>query len=237
MNKIYPSLVAIVPAAGVGSRMKADRPKQYLTLDGRFILDITIEKLLSCALVSQVIVAVSADDPYFSQLSMANHPKVLRVDGGVERADSVLNGLNKALALGAQWALVHDAARPCLLVDDIERLLEQVAADDDGGLLAAPVRDTMKRASPDGFVDHTVNREGLWHALTPQLFPTKSLQRNVAAALAASIPVTDEASAMEWAGHHPKLVLGNDTNIKVTRPADLKLAGFYLQHEDNLGCA
>jgi 2-C-methyl-D-erythritol 4-phosphate cytidylyltransferase len=144
----------------------------------------------------------------------------------------VLNGLHQALADDAQWVLVHDAARPCLPLADIDALLAEVDGRVDGGLLAMPVRDTMKRSAPDGCVDHTVNREQLWHALTPQLFPVKALRDAITAAMAAGISVTDEASAMEWAGYHPKLVTGSDCNLKITRPDDLKLAAFFLQHEE-----
>ncbi|GAA5218413.1 2-C-methyl-D-erythritol 4-phosphate cytidylyltransferase [Corallincola platygyrae] len=225
------SLVAIVPAAGVGSRMGADIPKQYLKLNERTILEHTLDRLLTVEGVESVIVAISEQDQWFDTLPMAKDPRVLRVSGGKERADSVLNGLKRAIEIKADMALVHDAARPCVLNQDIAALIEHVGNAADGGLLAVPVRDTMKRSAPDGTVAHTVDRERLWHALTPQLFPCQTLYDAIAAALAAEIQVTDEASAMEWAGYHPKLVAGCDSNIKVTRPGDLKLAAFFLQEE------
>ena len=139
-------IVAVVPAAGVGSRMKADRPKQYLTINAITILEHTVNKLLSHPQVSKVVVAVSEGDPYFPELSLSQHPDVVRVKGGNERADSVLSALNYIQESGlGEWVMVHDAARPCIQQGDIDKLIEAALSHPVGGILAAPVRDTMKR--------------------------------------------------------------------------------------------
>jgi len=222
---------AVVPAAGVGRRMGADRPKQYLRLQGRRVIDWTLQALLDHPAVAGVVVALAPDDPYWPTTEHADHPRVEVVAGGRERADSVLNGLHHLAhkAASADRVLVHDAARPCLGRDDLDRLLHE-ADGPDGGLLAVPVRDTMKQADAQGRAQATLDRSRLWHAYTPQLFPLESLRRALEGALAAGIAVTDEASAMEWAGHRPKLVEGDPGNLKITRPGDLALAEFYLAH-------
>ncbi len=232
MLDITQSYIAIVPAAGVGSRMKADRPKQYLLIDGKAVLEHTVEKLLLHPKIVKVVVAITEGDPYYPELSIANHPDVIRVAGGKERADSVLSGLNYVSAqFSSEWVLVHDAARPCVSLTDIDRLIEVCVAHPTGGILASPVRDTMKRATPAQDIDHTVEREALWHALTPQMFKTQQLNQALGEALQQGIAITDEASALEWLGQTPALVQGNASNIKITQPEDLALAEFYLSRE------
>lgn len=222
-------LVAIVPAAGIGSRMGAEIPKQYLLLDERCILSHTLSVLLSHEQVSMVIVALHPNDTLFSTLPEASHPKLVTVIGGDERADSVLAALRCAQQRQFDgWALVHDAARPCLTHSDIDALLASRTRFANGAILAMPVRDTMKRGNSDGVISDTVSRDNLWHALTPQLFPVASLAANLNAALAQGIAITDEASAMEWAGVAPGLVPGRADNIKVTHPDDLALARLFI---------
>ncbi|WP_375321141.1 2-C-methyl-D-erythritol 4-phosphate cytidylyltransferase [Aliivibrio logei] len=225
-----PSITAIVPAAGVGSRMKADRPKQYLLLNGKPVLEHTLEQLLSYPLIDTVIVAVSDTDPYFDELAIAKDKRVIRVSGGAERADSVLSGLtyvkNNQLS---EWSMVHDAARPCIRHTDIEKLIEEVVPHHVGGILASPVRDTMKQATPENKIDTTIDRSVLWHALTPQLFTTDLLYTALKTGLENSFLITDESSAIELMGHQPKLVQGRADNLKITQPEDLDLAAFYLQ--------
>ncbi|ANS86522.1 2-C-methyl-D-erythritol 4-phosphate cytidylyltransferase [Vibrio scophthalmi] len=226
------SIVAIVPAAGVGSRMKAGKPKQYLTIGQQTVLEHTVEKLLAHPAVGIVVVAITDGDPYFPELSIATHPRVMRVSGGKERADSVLSALQyvQAHQLG-EWAMVHDAARPCVRVEDLNTLISVSQSHNVGAILASPVRDTMKRSNQNGDIDHTVDREALWHALTPQMFKTEPLTRILSDALAAGAMITDEASAFEWAGLQPALVQGYADNIKITQPEDLALAEFYLERE------
>ncbi|QSX36237.1 2-C-methyl-D-erythritol 4-phosphate cytidylyltransferase [Shewanella sedimentimangrovi] len=220
-------VIAIVPAAGIGSRMGAALPKQYLPLGEQCILGHTLDCLLSHPAINSVIVAISADDTWFADLPQARHPKLATVLGGKERADSVLAALSAIKETNA-WALVHDAARPCLRAEDIDALLASRGQFPLGAILASPVRDTMKRAGADGTIANTVCREALWHALTPQLFPASQLQQYLTSALAAGVAVTDEASAMEWAGVAPGLVPGSADNIKVTHPDDLRLAALFL---------
>ncbi len=163
---------------------------------------------------------------------LPQHPDVIRVAGGKERADSVLSGLNYVSAqLPCEWVLVHDAARPCVTLNDIDRLIDVCCAHPTGGILASPVRDTMKRANKENNIDHTVDREALWHALTPQMFKTQQLTRALADALQQGVAITDEASALEWLGETPALVQGSANNIKITQPEDLALAEFYLSRE------
>tara|TARA_Y100000588_G_scaffold67233_1_gene68032 strand:- start:1515 stop:2219 length:705 start_codon:yes stop_codon:yes gene_type:complete len=225
------SIVAVVPAAGIGSRMQADRPKQYLTIGSQTILEHTLLKLAAHPAISRVVVALSPDDQYFNQLPLQNAPWLTIVDGGASRAESVNNAL--AELADNEWALVHDAARPCVSSIDISRLIERTDAKQfSGGILATPVRDTMKRACAENaypVVLRTEERDNLWHALTPQLFRAGKLRTALAAALAAGAVVTDEASAMEFAGYTVELLDSDPANIKITRPADLPLAQFYLQ--------
>lgn len=227
-----PQVIAVLPAAGIGSRMQADCPKQYLTIGHQTILEHAIHALLRHPRISQVIVAISPEDQQFKTLPIAQDPRVQVTEGGQQRADSVLAGLQ--LAGNAQWVLVHDAARPCLHPDDLERLLAITAHSKVGGILAAPVRDTMKRAQVgQSVIAHTVERQDLWHALTPQLFPLELLKLCLQRALDEGAIVTDEASALEHCGYHPLLVAGRADNIKVTRPEDLALAAFYLTQLNN----
>ena len=222
------SVIAVVPAAGVGSRMKADRPKQYLKINGKTILEHTVEKLLAHQQVSQIVVAISDDDPYYPELPLTQNPQVIRVVGGSERADSVLSALDyiEKQQLGG-WVMVHDAARPCVQLSDIDKLISTAMSHDVGAILAAPVRDTMKRGS-QGQIDHTVERADLWHALTPQMFRAEPLWNVLSEALQQGVSITDEASAFEWKGFSPALVAGRSDNFKITQPEDLALAEFYL---------
>ncbi|MCL9780978.1 2-C-methyl-D-erythritol 4-phosphate cytidylyltransferase [Vibrio sp. S4M6] len=227
-----PSIVAIVPAAGVGSRMQADRPKQYLTIGNKTVLEHTIEKLLSHSSIARVVVAISEHDPYFAQLPLSDKQEVIRVSGGGERADSVLSALDYVASNDmAHWVMVHDAARPCVCLADIDKLINQAMSHTVGGIMATPVRDTMKRSDATSQIQHTVERELLWHALTPQMFRTEPLRSALSKALQENVTITDEASAMEWAGFQPLLVQGRADNIKITQPEDLDLAKYYLNKQ------
>lgn len=227
MAATFPGICAVVPAAGFGRRMQTECPKQYLSIGNKTILEHSVAALLANPRVERVIIAISEGDLRFQQLPLANHPQITVVEGGAERADSVLAGLHAAG--DAEWVLVHDAARPCLHQDDLERLLTLSQTSQVGGILAAPVRDTMKRAEPGkALIAHTVDRNDLWHALTPQFFPRELLFDCLTRALHEGATITDEASALEYCGYHPQLVAGRADNIKVTRPEDLALAEFYL---------
>jgi 2-C-methyl-D-erythritol 4-phosphate cytidylyltransferase len=222
-----PDVIAVVPAAGIGSRMQTECPKQYLKIGNKTILEHAVASLMAHPRVSHVVIAISPTDRWFASLPLASHPDVTVIEGGAQRADSVLAGLN--VVQGAQWVLVHDAARPCLHQDDLARLLAITETSQIGGILAAPVRDTMKRGEPGkNLIAHTVDREELWHALTPQLFPLELLRTCLQRALDEHTSITDEASALEYCGFHPELISARADNIKVTRPEDLALAEFYL---------
>ncbi|MCG5514432.1 MULTISPECIES: 2-C-methyl-D-erythritol 4-phosphate cytidylyltransferase [Ectothiorhodospira] len=225
-----PGFWAVIPAAGVGSRMRADRPKQYLPLAGRTVLEHTLDIFFRHPRISGVVLVISADDGWFGDLDIRTDKPLWVVDGGAERCHSVLNGL-KALMTHADprdWVLVHDAARPCLSDGDLDQLLDTLRDDPVGGILATPVRDTKKRAGPDGRISATVDRGAMWRAFTPQMFRLAALEAALERALAEGFLVTDEASAMEHAGQAPLLVEGSARNIKITQPEDLSLAEFYL---------
>lgn len=224
---------AVVPAAGVGKRMQAARPKQYLEINGVPVLQHCLQRLLDIPVVSGLVVALRDDDVYWNDIKLVTGKPVIVAQGGTERSDSVLNALrslSKRTDFDPEhdWVMVHDAARPCVRRSDIEHLVEAVADSPAGGLLALPVRDTMKRQQENTTVAETVEREGLWHAQTPQLFPWRSLHQALLDAREKNILVTDESSAMEAAGYAPLLVEGSSDNIKITRAEDIKLAELYL---------
>jgi 2-C-methyl-D-erythritol 4-phosphate cytidylyltransferase len=224
MTHPLPAFWAVIPAAGVGARMAADRPKQYLTLGAQTLLEHSLDCFLDHPALKGVVVSIADEDPYWPGLRCARDPRIQRAAGGHERADSVLNALLQLHAQGAaddDWVLVHDAARPNLARSDLDKLLVELADDPVGGLLAVPARDTLKRAGADGRVSATIDRSTVWQAYTPQMFRLGMLHRALVECLVADVAVTDEASAIEWAGHAPRLIEGRSDNIKVTRPEDL----------------
>ena len=224
------SVWAVVPAAGRGTRFGGEVPKQYLQVGGRPLLAYTLHALLAHPAVAGVVVALAADDPWWPGWSDHAGKPVLTCTGGASRAASVLAAM-AALPESVRaddFVLVHDAARPNLAPADLDRLLEQGRADPVGAILAAPVRDTLKRAGDDGGIDRTEPRERLWRALTPQLFRRLQLARALQAAADAGVAVTDEALALERQGARPLLVEGREDNFKVTTPADLARFEFEL---------
>lgn len=227
-----------MPAAGVGKRMATDRPKQYLPLLDKTVIEYSLQRLLDMPSISGAVLALDKDDGYWPELQFRHQKPVLQVTGGNERCDSVLSALRylEIHVVDPQqevWVLVHDAARPCLRPADVNKLIEKASHDDHGGLLASPVKDTMKRQSPDNRVQITVDRTGLWHALTPQMFKLPLLIKSLEHAAERGLQVTDDASAMELAGYHPLLVAGHEDNIKITRPFDLVLANLYIREQLN----
>ena len=209
-------------------------PKQYLPLAGRPVIAWTLDTLLRHPRIDGLVVAIGGEDEWWPEVaaSLAAIKPLRVVTGGAERCHSVLNGLEalRQHADASDWVLVHDAARPCLAVADLDRLMNELADDPVGGLLAAPVRDTLKQADSAGRVATTIDRSRLWHALTPQMFRLGQLRDALNAALADGLLVTDEAAAMEAAGFAPRLIEGRADNLKITRPEDLALAEFYLAH-------
>jgi 2-C-methyl-D-erythritol 4-phosphate cytidylyltransferase len=206
--------------------MGAAVPKQYLPLAGRTVIEWSLAPFLAHQRTAGIVVALSADDQRWSQTALAGDAKIATTSGGAERMDSVLAGLRALQDRAApdDWVLVHDAARPCLSASDLDRMLNELGDDAIGGLLAAPVVDTLKRADEGGRVSQTVPREKLWRALTPQMFRYVLLQRALESAQAKGVAVTDEAQAVEALGLQPKLVAGDADNIKVTLPEDLPRA-------------
>lgn len=224
---------ALIPAAGVGARMGAGSPKQYLDIGGKPMLQHTIAAFLSSPLISHTFVVVSPDDGYIDGIAPVDGVSILRC-GGASRLESVRNGLAamRARVADADGILVHDAARPGLNAALIAKLIDGVGDHPAGGLLALPVVDTVKRAAA-GLSDATVPRAGLWLAQTPQLFSYGLLREALAAALDPDA-ITDDASAVEALGLHPKLVEGHPRNLKVTLPDDIRIAAMYLALPDTL---
>lgn len=233
----------VIPAAGSGSRMRADRPKQYLQLGEQTIIEHTLTRLATHPSIAGIVVALAADDTYWHGFAagLARLPvAVATVTGGAERHHSVQSAVTALLsgrlpfrAAADDWVLVHDAARPCVSHADISRLIESVADDPVGGLLGIPVTDTLKRVDQSDRVAQTVSREQLWRALTPQMFPLGVLAEALDRVMTQGLAVTDDASAMELCGYAPRMVCGDERNIKITRPADLALAGMYLHLQEN----
>ncbi len=226
-----PKLWLVIPAAGSGQRMQSSRPKQYLSLRGSHILDLAISCIVDNTSLAGCVVAISLDDPWWRETRASKDGRINSCIGGQQRAESVLAGLEslRGRAGPNDWVLVHDAARPCLHPDDLERLISDLADHEVGGLLAAPVTDTLKKSAP-GTQDvlETVDRRDLWRALTPQMFRYGILLSALQRSLSGGWSVTDEASAVEQAGYFPCIVEGRPDNIKVTVPADLALADFVL---------
>lgn len=219
-----------VPAAGSGARMGSDIPKQYLTLAGRPLAEHTLAALLAVPGLRALTVALAPGDPHWRGLDPALRERVRCVEGGADRAASVLSAIQAfdPRPADTDWVLVHDMARACVRTADILRLIDTLASDDVGGLLAVPVVDTLKRADGQGRVVDTVQRESLWRAQTPQMFRFGLLCRALREARAAGIAVTDEAMAIERLGHRPRLVACGEHNIKITTPGDIARAEFYL---------
>lgn len=221
---------AVVPAAGRGARFGGERPKQYLEVAGEPLIAHALRALLAHPGVRGVVVALAPDDALWPGWREFEGRPLLACTGGVSRAESVLAGL-QALPEDVRaddFVLVHDAARPNLRLEDLAQLLEVGREDPVGAILAAPVRDTLKRAGDDGGIDGTQPRERLWRALTPQLFRRLQLTRALQAACGAGVEVTDESMAMELQGARPLLVEGAEDNFKVTTPADLERFAFVL---------
>ncbi len=232
-NAIIPCW-AVIPAAGVGRRMGSDIPKQYLELNGKTVIEHTIERLAGNGHISGIVVALSEGDPYWPTLELSLDKPLYVVDGGAERCHSVLNALNhlEKECVGEAWVLVHDAARPCIRQDDINHLIATLREHPVGGLLGLPVSDTVKRTDEKNCVRETIDRSHLWRALTPQMFRLSALRPALQTAIERGAGITDDASAMEGAGNSPLMVEGHGDNIKITRPQDLMLAALYMKQQE-----
>ncbi len=238
MNTETTKIWAIVPAAGVGSRVGAAVPKQYIRVNGLSVIEHTLNKLAACESIEKIIVALSQEDEHFINLSTINAHPIQIVEGGKERSDSVLSALEylKTIADDNDWVLVHDAARPCVLTEDINRLISKLKPHEVGGILGLPVKDTMKRVTGSKMkaqIVETIDRENMWHALTPQMFRIGTLYDAITECHKNKLIVTDEASAIEQLGLKPAIVEGRASNIKITQPDDIQLAAFYLGLQEN----
>jgi len=218
---------ALVPAAGSGSRMGSELPKQYLSLAGKPLIHHALAALCSCAEITTVFVVLAPGDSRFHDYDWSAFGDKLQplYCGGETRAESVLNGLMASELEPDEWVLVHDAARPCLTQPLLSKLIAELRDDEVGGILAIPVADTLKRAERTHRIAHTEDRNDLWQAQTPQMFRAGMLIE----ALETASHVTDEASAIEELGLHPKLVASDSTNFKVTYPQDMRLAELLLK--------
>lgn len=227
---------AVVPAAGSGRRLGGPLPKQYQPLLGRPVIEHTLRWLLALPGLERLVLVVAAQDSHWRSLpaDVLDPARVQVVTGGAERCHSVLSGLEalSSHCAPSDWVLVHDAARPCCPRSDVERLLAAVATHPVGGLLGSVVAETVKRVDVEGVVTATVDRSELRLAQTPQLFRFRLLHDALAEQLAAGQRLTDEAAALEAAGHRPLLVEGSRRNLKITLPGDLELAAWYLGHEE-----
>ncbi|MDC9728108.1 MAG: 2-C-methyl-D-erythritol 4-phosphate cytidylyltransferase [Methyloprofundus sp.] len=223
----------IVPAAGVGKRMQADRPKQYLELNQRTVIEQTLTRLLQVEKLTGVVVAISKEDPYWPNLEVSKNPRIHTAPGGKERADSVLSALKSITNLADEndWVLVHDAARPCITADDVENLINQLKDHAVGGILGLASHDTLKSVNDELAIVDTVDRSTIWRALTPQMFRYGELKQALEEAADKGWVVTDDASALELQGKQPKMIAGRSDNLKITRPEDLALAQFYLEQQ------
>jgi 2-C-methyl-D-erythritol 4-phosphate cytidylyltransferase len=220
----------VVPAAGRGTRVGGDVPKQYLPVAGRPLIEHTLSRLDAHPLIAGLVVVLAADDPHWAGVAHRWSKELMVTTGGAERCDSVLAGI-RALPIeevrADDFVLVHDAARPCVREADITSLIDQVTKTD-GGILGAPLRDTLKRVDEEGRSHVTEPRDHRWRAFTPQMFRREPLCIALAAARDAGVTVSDEAMAMERAGFSPLLVEGAEDNIKVTTATDFALAEFLL---------
>jgi len=224
---------AVVPAAGVGKRMQADKPKQYLPLMGKMVIEKTLSRLLKADVFTAIAVAISEGDSYWETLSIASNSKIIRAKGGKERADSVLSALSalENQANDDDWVLVHDAARPCVTAKEIHFLIDSLKNELYGGILALSSHDTLKQVKGDT-IRATIDRSTIWRALTPQMFRYEVLKKALEETKG-NPAVTDEASAIELIGGVVKIVEGAMENIKITRPEDLALAEFYLENQND----
>ncbi|MXP67764.1 2-C-methyl-D-erythritol 4-phosphate cytidylyltransferase [Pantoea sp. Aalb] len=226
-QQLLSDVIAVIPAAGIGSRMQTPCPKQYLTIGQFTILEYSVACILAHRAIKKIVLVLNPDDQWFDSLPLAKDNRIIQIKtGGSIRAESVLAGLQ---AVYSDWVLIHDAVRPCLHLNDLKRLLLLQKYSKIGGILAVPVIDTIKFGnSEQKTIIKTIKRECLWHALTPQFFPRLLLTNCLKQALKRGVTITDEASALEYCGYYPELIVGRRDNIKVTKLEDLALVSFYL---------
>ena len=235
---------AILPAAGIGQRMGSKIPKQYLAVNGAPVISWALRRLAAVAAIEKLVVVLHPADTHWKQLNVGaglidansaalTEERLQYAIGGDERYQSVLNGLNfiEPEAKADDWVLVHDAVRPCVRSTDIEKLIRELENHPVGGLLGAPVDNTLKRVDQDFEVATTVDRSDLWNAFTPQMFRYEILKKAIQQAVVLHARITDEASAIERLGATPKMILGNKDNIKITHDVDLLMASNILKSQ------
>lgn len=230
------NFVAIIPAAGDSSRYSGEVPKQFLRVDGRTVLELSIKPLLDFSECLGVCVLVPPEDQYHKALEIKDNPKIFLVEGGTSRIDSVSKGVKfwQQSELSYDYILIHDAARPCLRSSDVQQLLDSIDSEVDGVVLGVPCSDTIKKVSAEGsLILNTLDRSKLWRAFTPQIFRKEVLQKN---ALEENIEkeFTDEASLVEANGGKIKMVKGFEDNIKLTFSEDLGLIKSILSSQGRL---
>jgi 2-C-methyl-D-erythritol 4-phosphate cytidylyltransferase len=228
---------AIIPASGTGSRMQGKKPKQYLQLGDKTIIEHTLDRLLSLEGIDGVILVLRSGDRDWEAIDYQSPKPLITTIGGELRQDSVFNGLVKLLdqEFDEPYAMVHDAVRPLVSHQDLRKLIEAAIDHNAGALLALPITDTLKQQDDDSYVERTVAREGLWRAFTPQMFKAKLLFRAIEYVRQNNLDITDDASAIEVLGMRPKLVSCDAENLKITNPSDLVLAAQILKRQHQEG--
>lgn len=224
---------AVIPAAGLGKRMQITMPKQYLCIDGKTILAHTLKHFLDHPNIIGVVVVIAATDNIWKDLEISMHAKITTTHGGTDRCHSVLNGLialESVQASANDWVLIHDAVRPCIRKTDIDKLINKLADNKVGGLLGLPVRDTLKHVDGSDMIEATIERNNLWHALTPQMFRFGILMQALQDSIAKNYLVSDEAQAIERMNLPVRIIEGCADNIKITSTNDLEHAKRYLSH-------
>lgn len=225
-------IIALIPAAGIGKRMNNSKPKQYIKIAGKTIIEHTLSLLTKEKRISKFIVLLKKNDNFFQNLKISKNKLIKTITGGKRRVDSVLLGLNyitKILKIKTCWVLIHDAVRPFLNQNDLNNVISFIKKNyfSHGGILATQAKDTIKYSNKKKNINYTIERNKIWHALTPQFFPIKLVQFCLIKTLKKKIIINDESSALEYCGYQPKIIEGQSNNIKITKPEDLTFAKFY----------
>ena len=227
MSADLENIWCVIPASGTGTRVGAAKPKQYLKLNGVTILQRTLKVFIDLPEITAIVVGIADSDIWWQKLTDSGHEKISTAPGGTERIHTVISGLARLRSVydadDTDWVLVHDAVRPCVEPEDIRRLVQTCKISECGGLLGVEVVDTVKRVDEENRVLLTESRRGLWRAMTPQMFRLGTLEDALHNAVRTGELPSDESSAMELAGYHPKMVSGSPLNIKITKASDIKL--------------
>ncbi len=224
---------AVIPAGGIGARMCSEIPKQYIRIEGQPVLYHTLNRICGCDRVDGVVAGIRKEDPWWRESPFSHDRFLGTFEAGAQRVHTVFNGLNclreQFDARNSDWALVHDAVRPCLRQGDLLALIERVKTNRVGAVLGTPLVDTLKLAGPRNRVKRTIDRTGLWHAQTPQVFRLGELFKGIELALGSGHSITDESMAMEHFGVFPEIIEGHPGNVKLTVPGDLPALELFLR--------